>query len=95
MNITRRNRVGLGPKGLVTVALLSLVGPTQTARAAGTWTRIANSPSGFANEVLLTDGTVLGFDGGSGCYRLTPDIHGSYVNGTWTHVASMIDTRLY
>jgi hypothetical protein len=32
---------------------------------------------------------------GKGWYRLTPDIHGSYVNGTWSTLASMIDTRLY
>jgi hypothetical protein len=28
-------------------------------------------------------------------YRLTPDIHGSYINGTWSNNASMRDTRLW
>jgi hypothetical protein len=31
----------------------------------------------------------------SNWYRLTPDIHGSYVNGTWTTLAAMHDARLY
>ncbi len=38
----------------------------------------------------LTDGTVLvqGFQG-QDWYKLTPDINGSYVNGTWTQMASL------
>jgi subtilisin-like proprotein convertase family protein len=32
---------------------------------------------------------------GSAWFRLTPDIHGSYLNGTWSSLASMHDTRLY
>src|SRR5450759_4524132 len=34
-------------------------------------------------------------NGGNAWYRLTPDSHGSYVNGTWTTTAAMHDTRLY
>jgi hypothetical protein len=34
-------------------------------------------------------------NGTNGWYRLTPDSHGSYINGTWTTLASMHDTRLY
>ena len=46
--------------------------------------------------LLLSDGSVM-VQGGSGSswYRLKPDIHGGYVNGTWTTLASMHDTRLY
>jgi hypothetical protein len=44
---------------------------------------------------LLSDGTVICGDGGSGWYRLTPDIHGSYVNGTWSPIASTRYTRLF
>ena len=33
--------------------------------------------------------------GGTNCYRLTPDIHGSYVNGNWTVLRPMNDFRLY
>lgn len=34
-------------------------------------------------------------NGMSNWYRLTPDIHGSYVNGTWSAMASMNASRLY
>jgi len=45
---------------------------------------------GAANPLLLTDGTVIVQD--AGCpdwWRLTPDDTGSYVNGTWTQIASL------
>src|SRR5204862_544405 len=62
----------------------------------GTWTALTNqAPDGIGTMVLLSDGTVLGENGGSAWYRLKPDGHGSYVNGTWSKVAAMHDTRLY
>jgi hypothetical protein len=67
--------------------------------AAGTWTALANqAPGGVAIQMLLLlpDGTVMAqqyFN--NNWYRLTPDIHGSYVNGTWTARASMIESRLF
>jgi hypothetical protein len=40
--------------------------------------------------LLLTDGTVIMHDQcGSQWFRLTPDIDGSYVNGTWSQIASL------
>lgn len=46
--------------------------------------------------LLLSDGTVMCQNGGNTTwYRLTPDIHGSYVNGTWTTLAPMHDSRRY
>ena len=46
--------------------------------------------------LLLSDGTVMAENnGGNAWYRLKPDSHGSYVNGTWSSLASMHDTRLY
>ena len=47
--------------------------------------------------LLLSDGTVMVQRSGASStwYRLTPDIHGSYVNGTWTTLATMHDARLY
>jgi autotransporter-associated beta strand protein len=46
--------------------------------------------------LLLSDGTVMCQNSGNaGWYRLTPDIHGSYVNGTWTTIAPMHDSRRY
>ena len=56
----------------------------------GTWQAGTNSaprPVGVpGNPFLLTDGTVIVCDGGAdgNWYKLTPDITGSYVNGTWT-----------
>lgn len=67
----------------------------------GTWTRLAHDPPGPINlMLLLSDGSVMasnqnGSTIGKAWYLLKPDIHGSYVNGTWTTLASMIDTRLY
>lgn len=70
----------------------------------GTWVPInAIAPDYNAGGlVLLSDGTVLcktssgGSDGYGNIYnKLTPDIHGSYINGTWSTIAPMHDTRLY
>src|SRR5215469_3471942 len=64
----------------------------------GTWTKIATPPVPLANPRLLTDGRVMAhnssFTAPNTCghpdwYVLTPDINGSYVNGTWTQVASL------
>ncbi len=67
--------------------------------AQGTWTAINNlapAPEG-GGMVLLTDGTVMCktySPGGwptpdSGWVLLTPDSHGSYVNGTWSTLPNM------
>ncbi len=71
----------------------------------GTWTPLKNqapdsaSGSGFQ---LLSDGTVIchmlaGSADGFGTVwdRLMPDAHGSYVNGTWSRIAPMNDSRIY
>ena len=66
---------------------------------AGTWTPLVNQLNlfdGIANPVLLTDGSVLVQDAGfNDWYRLTPDAHGSYVNGTWTPIATAPYNPLY
>jgi hypothetical protein len=69
------------------------------ARAANSpWTPLSNQPSfiddvncaGAANPLLLTDGTVIVQSGGcQDWWRLTPDEHGSYTNGTWSQLASL------
>ena len=66
----------------------------------GTWTPLVNgAPSGIETMLLLTDGTVLAQGGGGAAvttwHRLTPDVHGSYVNGTWSSPTPMNNTRLY
>ncbi len=68
-----------------------------------TWTPLTNpAPVSMGAMLLLTDGRVLvheepNCNPGTGCvgnnygvwYTLTPDINGSYVNGTWTQVATL------
>src|SRR5579872_6949216 len=66
--------------------------------AGPTWTKATNAPPvSVGAMLLLTDGRVLVHSepNCSGCtgsylnwYTLTPDNTGSYVNGTWTQVAS-------
>lgn len=67
--------------------------------ASGSWTKIATEPSvSVGAMLLLTDGRVLVHSepNCTGCkgnyadwYTLTPDSTGSYVNGTWTEVATL------
>jgi len=47
--------------------------------------------------ILLTDGSVMvqGFNPGNNWMRLRPDSTGSYINGTWSNLASMSTPRLY
>jgi Putative Ig domain len=64
--------------------------------AGGTWTQLASAPpAGVNNCILLSDGTVLGMNGDGVCVKLTPDIHGSYVHGTWKTLAAMNQSRLF
>lgn len=57
----------------------------------GTWTKLANTPipaAGF--QLLLTDGTVIISEVSTNrWWRLTPDIQGNYLTGTWSQIASM------
>lgn len=94
-------RLALGAWRLALPALLALclLAP-KPAPASGTWTQLANqAPSSVELMLLMPDGTVMAANQpgaiGNAWYRLTPDIHGSYINGTWTNLASMHDTRLY
>jgi hypothetical protein len=60
--------------------------------AAPTLTPLANQlPDGITFTLLLTDGTVMAQDGTyyNMWWKLTPDINGSYLNGTWTQLASL------
>jgi hypothetical protein len=63
----------------------------------GTWAPLVNpAPETLGTCLLLSDGTVM-CNGllNNTWYRLTPDTTGSYVNGTWTQLASSFDSRLY
>jgi hypothetical protein len=59
--------------------------------ASGTWTTLNNLPGvSLMNPLLLTDGTVMAVQSCTGiAWKLTPDINGSYINGTWTQIASL------
>src|SRR2546422_2727414 len=71
--------------------------------AQGTWTPVAAlAPHNNAGvSLLLSDGSVIavgadpGYYAGNNWDRLTPDSLGSYVNGTWSNITPMNDTRLY
>jgi hypothetical protein len=58
---------------------------------AQTWTPLVNQPSFAAsNPLLLTDGTVIAHNACAvDWWRLRPDSRGSYVNGTWSRIASL------
>src|SRR6266513_1882782 len=72
---------------------------TPTLAPGSPWQLLPNQPPvldyadcGPGNPILLTDGTVMLAD--NGCqdwWKLTPDEFGSYVNGTWTQLASLPD----
>jgi hypothetical protein len=71
---------------------------------AGTWQTLANPPplrdivvngvfqypGGAGFPLLLTDGGVMIQNIGDGkIFKLTPDLDGSYVHGTWSELATM------
>src|ERR1700733_616997 len=84
-------------------AILGILFSTTVFSQLGTWTKVTSTAphDNMGVMVLLTDGTVLCHNStggspsgiGSGWDRLTPDIHGSYINGTWSTIASMHDDR--
>src|SRR5215469_15809573 len=84
----------LPPKKDVTV-----LKATQALAPGSPWQLLTNQPPvldpvdcGPGNPILLTDGAVMLAD--NGCqdwWKLTPDEFGSYVNGTWTQLASLPD----
>jgi hypothetical protein len=55
----------------------------------GIWSPLAHQPTfGAGTMFLLTDGTVMCQNSGtSHWWKLTPDINGNYVNGTWSALA--------
>src|SRR5579862_3478309 len=67
--------------------------PDRKKNPASPWTPLTNQPNlfdGSANPILLMDGSVLIQDAGFPDWiKLTPDQNGSYINGTWSSIASM------
>ena len=77
------------PSRIVAVGIAVLL--AFTARAgAQTWTPLAHQPIFSASTaLLLTDGTVMMQDtGGTAWWQLRPDNLSSYVNGSWSRLAS-------
>ena len=77
----------------LTLAVASLVAGTAFV-SAQTWQPLKNQPTfgGVGAMLLLTDGTVMVHReplDGEKWHKLTPDIHGSYLNGTWSQIASL------
>jgi hypothetical protein len=78
-------RFRLASFAFVSLLLVPLLAGAQT------WTPLVNQPGFIAGTAfLLTDGTVMvqAYSTG-GWWRLTPDITGSYINGTWSSLATM------
>jgi hypothetical protein len=70
---------------------------------AGNWVTVASVPTnnlthGIGMMLLLSDGTVMCSDSTNTSdiwFQLTPDKHGSYVNGSWSQLANATYSRLY
>ncbi len=78
--------------GIAVMALvMSGIAIAQEPVAVGTWTKLKNQPTFQTDQaLLLTDGTVMMHQYNSGnWWKLTPTNTGSYINGTWTQLASM------
>ncbi len=76
-------------KKLICTALV-LMSLSATASAQVTHPLLNQPPDGAGIAFLLTDGTVLA-QGGNGLdwWKLTPDINGSYLRGTWSQMANL------
>jgi len=67
----------------------------------GLWTALTNQPPFNASQMLqLTDGTIIaqeedGNDASRHWWRLTPDKFGSYINGTWSKLPDMANSRRF
>jgi hypothetical protein len=74
-------------QGLLPVVFLLAAGIA----GAQVWTPLVNQPQFAAsNPLLLTDGTVIAHNAcAPDWWRLTPDSAGSYLNGTWSQIASL------
>ncbi|MGA8067321.1 MAG: hypothetical protein WCA47_08325, partial [Terriglobales bacterium] len=72
---------------VINVVLLAGLGVV----SAQNWTPLTNQPTfSPAGEFLLTDGRVLMQNNSqTDWWVLTPDIKGSYINGTWSQIAPM------
>lgn len=75
----------------VALTLLAWSGIASSQEPVARWQKLTHQPTfNTDTALLLTDGTVMMHQYNSNAWwRLTPDITGSYLNGTWTALASM------
>jgi hypothetical protein len=98
MHAKKLSKRGSSLPSLLATALLA----TPLLASAGSWQTLNNpppapdalaGPGGAAFPMLLTDGGVIIQNNGYGAdgrvFKLTPDANGSYVNGTWSELATM------
>src|SRR5499427_5991228 len=77
-------------KLILAITLISLFTLTRISSAQTLTPLVHQSPGGANLAFQLTDGTVMcQANSSQNWYKLTPDNTGSYVNGTWTQVASL------
>jgi Voltage gated chloride channel len=82
-----------------TAALTAWMTPASAQAQNGRWDRLTNQPTFMCDTaLLLTDGRVMvhqygdpnhNGQGMNNWWALTPDANGSYLNGTWSQLASM------
>ena len=85
------------PQGDVPKTSIDSSADITTATSSGTWTQVTDAPSSIGTMMLLPNGRVMAQRAGttSNWYQLAPNSTGSYVNGTWSPLASMGLERLY
>ena len=82
-------------KSILALVFLGAILAFGSPQSPQSWSPLSH-PAGFSagSALLLTDGTVMvqqvtGASGTGQWWRLTPDNSGSYINGTWSQLASM------
>jgi hypothetical protein len=79
-----------------TLAAAGVLAMLSASAHAASWSTLAGTaPGGTGLMMLLTDGTVMVKTGNAAWSRLSPSATGSYVDGTWSPLASMSTGRLY
>src|SRR4051794_10192096 len=79
-----------------TLAAAGVLAMLSASAHAASWSTLAGTaPGGTGLMMLLTDGTVMVKTGNAAWSRLSPSASGSYVDGTWSALASMSTGRLY
>lgn len=84
---------------ILTCLAMVLMVSLASAASAGQWQLVTTpAPTPYLDVMLLMpDGSVMALSANDNqtWVKLTPDIHGSYVNGTWSTVGKMNIPRLY